>query len=187
MAKMDPVLKKLLKHMLIGVVILFTISFIYTFWRNSNTNSLEKAYFDKVNFSFKGVVDGAFRYNSDSEDGRKLQPGGGAKFNIYYLETLHSSIEDYDPRDSTLEFYCLVKKNRIYIIETTRHENIKGNDIIEFNGKVDSVYHYKTVLRKEKNKYYEDTVLYDQWRPTDIFWNVNRQNVAREALKFVPR
>jgi hypothetical protein len=187
MANQGSTFKNVFRDFLFIMGFIIIITTIYTLWRNSNTDSLENEYFEKANFSFKGVVAGSFRYNSSSEDGRKLQPGAGPKFNIYHLRPLYSTIDDYDPRDSTLDFYCLIKKDKIYIIEWTMHENIEGSDIIEFNGKVDSTYHYKIVLREKNGKCYNDTVLYAKWRPTDIFWSVHRENLVREVLKNVPK
>lgn len=175
------------KHFLFIFGALVITIIIYTIWRNSRIKSIENKYFENVNFSFRGVVVAANRYTGYSETDKKLQPARGTKFNIYYLEKLSSTIKEYDPRDSTSEFYCLIKKDEIVIIESAERKNIEGNDIIEFNGIVDSVYHYKKVYKKKSGKGYIDTVLYNQWRPTDIFWEGHRRNLVREILKQVPR
>ena len=145
-------------------------------------------YFDNFNVSFAGRV-----YDYRAYEFRKdLQPGGGPKFNLYFLEIIKSTVKNYDPSDTTTDFYCIIRDSMAMVIESTWHDSIFVGSILYFNGKVDTMYHYTTKLRDNQRhreilksgqeiwSYKYDTVLYDKWRPEKIFNQPHRYFLYRE-------
>jgi hypothetical protein len=176
-------LKKIAKRFFILLFFLIIIVTLTVIRRFSTEKRLENEYFAKINFSFTGRVNGGIEYRIGNKLNEEIQPAAGTKFNLFYLEPIKCTIDDYDERDTSLEFYCIIKKKRICIIESTERENIEVGDIIKFDGIIDSTYHYKIITRRKNKNYYNDTILYTQWKPTNIFKESNRKRVVIEILR----
>lgn len=164
-----------------GVPIFFMVR---TKWGSGKLEKQHEEYFKNFNISFVGRVDGMFKYEWFPE----YQPGGGPKFNLYRLKLLKSTTKYYDPSDTSY-FYCTIKDSIAILIEETIHDNILGDNLLYFNGKVDTMYHYK-IKRKKRikkgktiwlNEY--DTILYDKWRPEHIFNQPHRHYIYEEYKK----
>jgi len=183
MKRIPPALKSLIKLFCILLCCLIAFTAYITIKQTKARNRWEKEYFNNINFTFIGKVNGGIEYEIGNEFDEELQPNRGTKFNIFYLAPIKSSISDYDPRDTSVEFYCIVKEKRFCIIESTERKNIEGGDIIKFDGIKDTTFHYKIYHKRKGNKIYVDTVLYAKWRPTDIFSVPNRPNLVIEILR----
>jgi hypothetical protein len=144
-----------------------------------------KEYFKNFNISFVGKVNRMHLYESNPG----IQPGAGPKFNVYYLRILKSSVKNYDPSDTTDNFYCVIRDSAAILIEETIHDSILVGDLLYYNGKVDTMYHY--IIKQRKiiksgreiwlDKY--DTILYERWRPAHILNDPHRRYIFDEFEK----
>lgn len=138
-------------------------------------NTLEgeaQKFYDNFNVSFIGKV-----YNYDTyESSPHRQIGGGPKFNIYFLEIYRSSVENYDPSDTTDDFYCIIRDSVGIVIEETIRKDIGGGDILYYNGEKDLMYHITFKARKiGPGEWTQDTILNSKWRPENIIGQPHRR------------
>jgi hypothetical protein len=141
-----------------------------------------KEYFKNFNISFVGKI-----YDMRKYEWRKdLQPGAGPKFNIYFLEILKSSVKNYDPSDTSENFYCIIKDSVAMLIEETIHDKMYVGDILYYNGKKDTMYHYtlepfeKSIPGSAIKEIKYETILYEKWRPKNILDQQHKDNMFRE-------
>lgn len=72
-----------------------------------------------------------------------IQVRRGAKLNAYYLNLNKITINNYDPRDLTFDIYCIIKNPYAIVFERTfPKKHIDVGDVLYYNVKVDSMFHY---------------------------------------------
>ncbi|MCP4181582.1 MAG: hypothetical protein GY756_27780, partial [bacterium] len=123
--------------LIIGFLIFFMLAYITAKYINpeieKELNEVNNVYYSKFNETFLGII------ISIQDERRQFK--GGPHLAMLKLKLLHTTVKNYDIRDSTMNYFCVINYPYAEVFcHTGVSRNIELGDTCYYNGKNDTLW-----------------------------------------------